>query len=163
VNGELLAVVLATAPLPAPTLGPAVGLTTAPLAAPTTAALTTPTTFVPFLQPAVPMPYNQPGAPWSQPPASPTPPPAPPLPPPPSGAMRQLDEESQARRLVQGELYRARKRLLLETDEWRFGSRAERKERLRALNLEYRQREQWLSDDYMQKREGLLKLEREGG
>jgi hypothetical protein len=141
-NELLVAVMLTTAPIVGPTPGTLASPTTGPLASPTTAPLAAPATSAPFIPPPFPQPYNQPGAPFG-------------LPPPDQGSIRNLDEENVARHKKMFELYRARKRMLVESEEWRYGSLYERRSRLRELNREYRQRAQWMRDDYRSKRREL--------
>ena len=68
---------------------------------------------------------------------------------------RSLDEENVERHRRLHEQFLARRRLLTDSDTWKLSSRAERKAQLRALKTEYREREQWLRDDYLQKRDGM--------
>ncbi len=73
----------------------------------------------------------------------------------PDFGQRQLNEENVQRHRHIHEQYMARRRLLIESDDWKISSRQERKAKLNALKREFRQREQWMKQDYIQRREAL--------
>lgn len=168
---------LTTAPLPGATTG---------LGAPTNApgASFTPPGAVPQGFNGVGAPFTQPGTLTPQVPPNTTPPPPPQTTPqqqttPPqtnpltpkkqsraeqesTRAALQLDQENVERHRRLHEQFLARRKLLTESDDWKFSSWSERRAQLKALRREYDEREAWLRDDYLQKREGLLKMAQGG-
>ena len=71
-------------------------------------------------------------------------------------ALRRLDEVNASVRRKLWREFAARKRKLLETEEWKLSSRSERKAMLKSLKEEFRAREERLRSSYLTNRQRIL-------
>lgn len=67
-----------------------------------------------------------------------------------------LSRETEETRKKLAQDFSARRRTLVESDEWKGFSRLERRSRLRALNEDYKEREERLKEDYKARRDELV-------